>query len=93
MVKKQRAKPVAGQDGASPSPVLRPCKDVIERILWDPALDVSDFTFGYTDRFSGVKEAPCSAPNTNVKGQARMLIKVQLCFVLGVLAVRDHPSS
>jgi hypothetical protein len=30
---------------------LRPCKDVIEKILWDPALSVEDFSFGYSDRY------------------------------------------
>ena len=116
MVKKQRSRQTAGQDGSS---VLRPCSDVIERILWDPLLDVrcgfitsnsvpswhiierrgfigrfrvnlfksdSDFTFGYTDRFNGVTEAPCSAPNTNVKGKARLLIKVR-SSVLGCVCL------
>lgn len=30
---------------------LRACKEVIERILWDPALDSSDFSFIYNDRY------------------------------------------
>jgi uncharacterized protein (UPF0248 family) len=54
---------------------LRPCRDVIERILWDPALDAKDFVFGYRDRFNGVREAEVSTPNENVKGQQRLLIK------------------
>ena len=54
---------------------LRPCRDVIERILWDPALDAKDFVFGYSDRFNGVREAEVSMPNENVKGQQRLLIK------------------
>jgi hypothetical protein len=30
---------------------LRPCRDVIQRILWDPLLDINDFSFVYTDRW------------------------------------------
>ena len=30
---------------------FRPCKDVIERILWDPGLNSSEFSFAYTDRY------------------------------------------
>ena len=60
---------------AAPGAGLRPCRDVIERILWDPALDAGDFVFGFTDRFDGVREAPVSAPNHKVKGQQRMLVK------------------
>jgi uncharacterized protein (UPF0248 family) len=54
---------------------LRPCKDCIERIIWDPALDINDFSFIYLDRFDGLFERPCVAPNVDVKGKERMLIK------------------
>jgi hypothetical protein len=30
---------------------LRPCCDVIERILWDKSLNVDDFSFIYRDRY------------------------------------------
>ena len=60
---------------AAPGSGLRPCRDVVERILWDPALDADDFSFGFTDRFDGVREAAVAAPNENVKGQQRMLVK------------------
>jgi uncharacterized protein (UPF0248 family) len=36
---------------------------------------VDEFIFGYTDRFEGLKEASCSAPNENVKGKERQLVK------------------
>ena len=29
---------------------LRPCKEVIERMLWDPTLLLVDFSFGHSDR-------------------------------------------
>lgn len=29
---------------------LRPCRDCIERIIWDPLLDIKDFSFIYQDR-------------------------------------------
>ena len=29
---------------------LRPCRDCIERIIWDPILDIKDFSFIYQDR-------------------------------------------
>lgn len=54
---------------------FRPCKDVIERILWDPILKSSDFSFAYKDRFEGVKEVSCTMENTVVKGKERLFIK------------------
>eukprot|EP01041_Mallomonas_annulata_P001645 gene1645-3184_t len=54
---------------------LRPCSDAIERILWDPTLDTSHFTFIYDDRFNGLQEAPFDAPNKFVKGKERKLVK------------------
>ena len=30
---------------------LRPCRDCIERIIWDPLLDIKDFSFIYQDRY------------------------------------------
>ncbi len=62
-------------EGEGASGGLRPVKDVIERIFWDPSLSVDEFIFGYTDRFEGLKEASCSAPNENVKGKERQLVK------------------
>ena len=46
--------------GPAPRPDrgLRPVQDVIGRIRFDAALDVSRFTVGYEERFAGVREAP-----------------------------------
>ena len=46
--------------GPTPRPDrgLRPVQDVIGRIRFDAALDVSRFTVGYEERFAGVREAP-----------------------------------
>ena len=68
--KRVKSARVGGAEGG-----LRPCRDVIERILWDPALDAKDFVFGYSDRFNGVREAEVSTPNEHVQGQQRLLIK------------------
>jgi len=54
---------------------LRPCMDCIERIIWDPLLDINDFSFIYEDRFDGLYEKPCGSTNENVKGPERMLVK------------------
>eukprot|EP00953_Heterococcus_sp_UTEX-ZZ885_P024865 13558-Heterococcus_DN1.PRE.3 len=59
----------------SPSMYLRPAEEVIDRILWDPALEVKHFTVGYIDRFNGVQETPIAAPNLTVKGRARLFVK------------------
>lgn len=34
---------------------LVPCKQVIQRIIWDPSLDSADFSFIYKDRYSNLK--------------------------------------
>jgi uncharacterized protein (UPF0248 family) len=54
---------------------LEPVQRVIERILWDPMLDISMFSFVYKDRFAGLVEALCNSPNGSVKGKERILIK------------------
>ncbi|KAJ5626366.1 hypothetical protein N7510_002675 [Penicillium lagena] len=36
---------------------LRTASDVINRLLWDPSYDHSDFVIGYEDRFEGRLEA------------------------------------
>lgn len=54
---------------------LRPVHEVVQRILWDPALDASSFVIGYRDRFKAAAvEAPVDAPNENIKGSARLLV-------------------
>jgi len=53
----------------------RPVGDVLQRILWDPQLTVSDFTVGWNDRFNGVTETSCSSPNKSIKGKERKFIK------------------
>ncbi|PWY89977.1 hypothetical protein BO70DRAFT_358971 [Aspergillus heteromorphus CBS 117.55] len=43
-----------------PEPVenrLRPAADIINRIIWDDALDASNYVIGYEDRFEGRLEA------------------------------------
>lgn len=54
---------------------LRPSADVIERILWDSSLNINDFSFAYEDRFLGSCTASFNAPNVNVKGKERLLVK------------------
>lgn len=39
-------------------PRMRTADDVINRILWDPAIDSADFVVGHIDRFLGVLERP-----------------------------------
>lgn len=31
---------------------------MLNRLQWDPSLDVADFTVGYLERFDGIKEMP-----------------------------------
>lgn len=54
---------------------LRPCKDIITRILWDPSLEKTDFSFVFQDRFDGLNERSVTAANDNVKGRERLLVK------------------
>lgn len=54
---------------------LRPCKDILQRLLWDDSIDIDDFTFVYSDRFNGNIEAALAAPNKSVKGKERLLVK------------------
>lgn len=35
---------------------LRPASDVLNRLRWDPNLDLADYIIGYEDRFLGVRE-------------------------------------
>ena len=39
---------------------LRPAQDIINRIKWDPDMDIHDNTIGYEDRFVGVLEMSMS---------------------------------
>jgi len=55
---------------------LRPAKEAIERILWDPALNLHDFRVGYRDRFNpGFIEKRFDLPNSSIEGQQRSFIK------------------
>jgi uncharacterized protein (UPF0248 family) len=40
---------------------LRPAGDVLKRLQWDSALDLSDFVVVYLDRFTGYQELPASS--------------------------------
>ncbi|KAM5236282.1 leukocyte receptor cluster member 9 [Ctenodactylus gundi] len=55
------AQPRAQPEVGSKKPPLRTAGAVIQRIRWDPRLDPTDFSVGYTDRFLGVREEPFSA--------------------------------
>jgi uncharacterized protein (UPF0248 family) len=60
---------------------LRPAREVVQRVLYDPALDPADFVVGYRDRFRpACLEAPFTEPNTSVQGAERLL----------VLAIPEH---
>lgn len=54
---------------------LRPFSDVITKILYDPMLIQSDFTFVYEDRFEGDVHRRADESNDKVKGKERLLIK------------------
>ena len=55
---------------------LRPMRECIQRIIYDPLLDGGDFTIGYHDRFKSEPcEAPFDAPNKNVAGAERALVQ------------------
>ena len=41
---------VKSEESPGGSLFLRPCSDCIERIIWDPKLDINDFSFIYQDR-------------------------------------------
>ena len=54
---------------------LRPARDVIQRVLHDPALSVSDFVVGYRDRFeTATLECPFDAPNESIRGSERSMV-------------------
>ncbi|XXG94294.1 hypothetical protein Hte_000548 [Hypoxylon texense] len=53
--KKRATRPPPGGVPA-PAAKLRRAGDVLARLLWDQAIDSSDYIVGYEDRFSGVKE-------------------------------------
>ena len=54
---------------------LKPANEVITRLLYDPILDKSDFSFVYFDREEGMIERPLDANNESVKGKERLLVK------------------
>lgn len=55
---------------------LRPVRECIQRILYDPNLSTGDFRVGYRDRFRATpREAPFDAPNGSIAGGARSLIE------------------
>ncbi|GKZ37318.1 leukocyte receptor cluster (LRC) member 9 [Aspergillus brasiliensis] len=53
-----RLRPAAGiyQD-SFPGSVADPKKDIINRIIWDPAFDGTNYVIGYEDRFEGRLES------------------------------------
>lgn len=73
--KRNRATRSSGPADATPQAKLRPAKDALQRILWDPNLDPSDFIVGFVDRFSeSFSEVRCDAPNTSIKGPSRLFV-------------------
>lgn len=65
----------ADADDEGKAAALRPARECIQRIIYDPALSAADFVVGYRDRFEpGLLRAPFEAPNQSVGGAARMLV-------------------
>lgn len=54
---------------------LKPFNQVRTRVMFDPALTQSDFSFAYEDRFEGAQNARFDEANGNVKGGERLLVK------------------
>ena len=55
---------------------LRPAREVITRIQYDPALCTSDFRIGYKDRFQPATIEECfDATNKCIQGRERALVK------------------
>lgn len=48
------------QHPVQPTGYLRPASDVMNRIKWDPEIDIRDYIVGYEDRFLGIKETEMS---------------------------------
>ncbi|KAK5446720.1 hypothetical protein LTS15_009653 [Exophiala xenobiotica] len=44
----------------TPTPKMRSAQDVLDRLRWDHALDLSRYSIGYLERFSGIKEIPAA---------------------------------
>lgn len=54
---------------------LKPIKEVKIRLIYGEGSSLSDFSFGYMDRFDGIIECPADSSNLNVKGKERLLLK------------------
>lgn len=54
---------------------LRPFNEVLGRILYDPSLSLTDFSFVYLDREEGQVQRCLADSNDSVKGKERMLVK------------------
>ena len=54
---------------------LKPIKEVKIRLIYGMGPLLSDFSFGYMDRFEGIKECPANSCNSNIKGKERLLLK------------------
>jgi len=42
-------------------PRLRSAEDVLDRLRWDPSIDLAHYTISYLERFEGIKEMPASS--------------------------------
>ncbi|KAK9388694.1 hypothetical protein V1515DRAFT_597722 [Lipomyces mesembrius] len=65
-VRRQFLKHVMGSDGTQvkshePSVKLRPAKDVIKKLKYDPSYDPDDYVVGYIDRKAGILEKSISS--------------------------------
>ena len=63
-----------GTEEKTKLPPLRPCTDVIKRLLHDKSLPTVEFSFIYEDRFRGDTQCQLLSENLNVKGKEHLLI-------------------
>jgi len=42
-------------------PKLRSAGDILDRLRWDPSIDLANYTISYLERFEGIKEIPASS--------------------------------
>ncbi|EHY60375.1 hypothetical protein HRR83_000135 [Exophiala dermatitidis] len=66
-LERYRKQPRRSKDGRSvpfcstPSPKMRSAQDVLDRLHWDPSYDITKYTIGYLERFSGIMETPADS--------------------------------
>ncbi|KAL2435164.1 hypothetical protein ABEF95_014152 [Exophiala dermatitidis] len=66
-LERYRKQPRRSKDGRSmpfcstPTPKMRSAKYVLDRLHWDPSHDITKYTIGYLERFSGIMEMPAES--------------------------------